>query len=89
MPNLGGGELLIILVILLLVFGGTQLPKLARSLGEARREFEKSQDEAAARAPLESSTPSTAADREAEIARREAEVARREEELRRQRDAGS
>jgi sec-independent protein translocase protein TatA len=39
MGSLGGGELLIILLILLLVFGGTQLPKLARSLGQAQREF--------------------------------------------------
>jgi sec-independent protein translocase protein TatA len=37
--NLGGGELLIILLVLLLLFGGTQLPKLARSLGQAQNEF--------------------------------------------------
>jgi sec-independent protein translocase protein TatA len=36
---LEGPELLIVLVIVLLVFGGTQLPKLARSLGQAQREF--------------------------------------------------
>ena len=39
--NLGGSELLIILVIVLLLFGGTQLPKLARSLGQAQKEFKK------------------------------------------------
>jgi sec-independent protein translocase protein TatA len=39
--NLGGPELLIILVILLLLFGGSQLPKLAKSLGQAQREFKK------------------------------------------------
>lgn len=38
---LGGPELLIILVIALLLFGGTQLPKLARSLGQAQKEFKK------------------------------------------------
>jgi sec-independent protein translocase protein TatA len=32
---------LIVLVIVLVLFGSSQLPKLARSLGEARREFEK------------------------------------------------
>jgi len=37
--NLGSTELLIILVIVLLVFGGAKLPKLARSLGQAQKEF--------------------------------------------------
>jgi sec-independent protein translocase protein TatA len=36
---LQGPELLIVLAIVVLVFGGTQLPKLARSLGQAQREF--------------------------------------------------
>ncbi|HEY5014848.1 MAG TPA: twin-arginine translocase TatA/TatE family subunit [Acidimicrobiia bacterium] len=39
--NLGPPELLIILLIVLLLFGGAKLPKLARSLGEASREFKK------------------------------------------------
>ena len=43
MPNLGPSELIIVLVILLVLFGGGKLPKLARSLGSARREFEKGQ----------------------------------------------
>jgi sec-independent protein translocase protein TatA len=43
MPNLGPSELLIVLVILLVLFGGGKLPKLARSLGTARREFERGQ----------------------------------------------
>ena len=37
--GLGPTELLIILVIVLLLFGSTKLPKLARSLGQAQREF--------------------------------------------------
>lgn len=37
--NLGSSELIIILVILLVVFGGAKLPKLARSLGQAQKEF--------------------------------------------------
>lgn len=37
--NLGTPELLVILVIILLVFGGAKLPKLARSLGQAQKEF--------------------------------------------------
>ena len=39
MPNLGTAELLIILVVVLLLFGGAKLPKLARSLGQAQKEF--------------------------------------------------
>lgn len=39
MGSLGTSELIIILVILLVLFGGSQLPKLARSLGQAQREF--------------------------------------------------
>ena len=39
MGGIGTPELLIILVVVLLLFGGTQLPKLARSLGQAKKEF--------------------------------------------------
>ena len=35
----GGQEMLIVMVVLLLLFGGSQLPKLARSIGEARKEL--------------------------------------------------
>lgn len=37
--NLGAPELLIIFAVILLIFGGSQLPKLARSLGRAQSEF--------------------------------------------------
>lgn len=37
--NLGATELIIILVIVMLVFGSSRLPKLARSLGQAQKEF--------------------------------------------------
>ena len=37
--NLGVTELLIILAIVLLLFGTTRLPRLARSLGRASKEF--------------------------------------------------
>jgi sec-independent protein translocase protein TatA len=39
--NLGTPELIIVLVVVLLLFGGTQLPKLARSLGQAQKEFKR------------------------------------------------
>jgi sec-independent protein translocase protein TatA len=41
--NLGAPELLIMLLVVLLLFGGAKLPKLARSLGEAQKEFRKGQ----------------------------------------------
>lgn len=37
--NVGLPELLILLVVVLLLFGSTRLPKLARSLGQASKEF--------------------------------------------------
>ena len=39
--NLGATELLVILAVVLLLFGSTRLPKLARSLGQASKEFKK------------------------------------------------
>ena len=40
-----GPDVLIVLVILLLLFGGAKIPQLARSLGEAKCEFEKGHTE--------------------------------------------
>ena len=37
MPS--GPEWIIVLVVVLVVFGGSQLPKLARNLGKAQKEF--------------------------------------------------
>jgi sec-independent protein translocase protein TatA len=45
--NLGPTELIIILLIVLLIFGGAKLPKLARSMGQAQREFKKGLDDGA------------------------------------------
>lgn len=39
MGSFGTSELVILLVIVLLVFGGSQLPKLAKNLGKAQKEF--------------------------------------------------
>jgi sec-independent protein translocase protein TatA len=39
---LEGPELLIILAVVLLLFGGAKVPELARSLGQAKREFHNS-----------------------------------------------
>lgn len=46
--NLGAPELLIILAVVLLLFGSTRLPKLARSLGQASKEFKHGVNEGAA-----------------------------------------
>jgi sec-independent protein translocase protein TatA len=43
--NLGPTELIIILVIVLVLFGSTRLPKLARSMGQASKEFKKGTSE--------------------------------------------
>jgi len=47
MGSVGAPELLVILVIVLLLFGGAKLPKLARSLGQAQKEFRDGVKEAA------------------------------------------
>jgi sec-independent protein translocase protein TatA len=38
---LEGAELYIVLGIVVLIFGGSQIPKLAKSLGQAQKEFKK------------------------------------------------
>jgi sec-independent protein translocase protein TatA len=42
----GGPELIIILVVVLVLFGGSQLPKLAKNLGKAQKEFKDGMAEA-------------------------------------------
>lgn len=39
MGSVGSSELVIILIVLLVMFGGAKLPQLARSLGQAQKEF--------------------------------------------------
>jgi sec-independent protein translocase protein TatA len=39
--HLGGQEFLLLALLVLLLFGATRLPKLARSMREARDEFQK------------------------------------------------
>ena len=44
LPVLGfleGPELIIVLVVILVLFGGAKLPQLARSIGQAQKEFKK------------------------------------------------
>lgn len=42
---LGGTEMILVLVVVVLLFGSSQLPKLARSIGQAQKEFKKGIDE--------------------------------------------
>ena len=57
----GGPELIIILVVVLVLFGGSQLPKLAKNLGKAQKEFKEGMadaDKADDPAAASSSAPS-------------------------------
>ena len=51
--GLGAPELLIILAVVLLLFGSTRLPKLARSLGQASKEFKSGVSEGARETPAD------------------------------------
>jgi len=45
MFGLGGAEIGILFIIILLIFGPSQIPKMARSIGDAMKEFRKAQRE--------------------------------------------
>jgi sec-independent protein translocase protein TatA len=45
--NLGPTELIIVLLIVVLLFGAAKLPRLARSMGQAQREFKEGLHEGA------------------------------------------
>ena len=53
----GGGEWLIVLLILLLLFGASRLPKLARSMGQAGKEFKSGFKEGYKDQPVEGPCP--------------------------------
>ena len=62
----GGSELIIILVILLLLFGASRLPKLARSMGQAGKEFKTGLKEGYQEEPVEGPCPFCGVDVQAE-----------------------
>lgn len=85
MPNIGPLELIIVLVVVLLLFGAARLPKLARSMGEASREFKKgigegaSGEDRSAKAAADEAKPDekvtmTKAELDALLAEREAQA---------------
>lgn len=49
----GGWEWIVILVVILLLFGGSRLPQLAKSLGQSKRAFKEGLDDADEEARLE------------------------------------
>ncbi|MGI8408095.1 MAG: twin-arginine translocase TatA/TatE family subunit [Actinomycetota bacterium] len=66
MGGLGAGELLLVLAVLLLLFGAAKLPKLARSMGQASKEFKTGLKEGHQETPVEGACPFCAADVPAE-----------------------
>ena len=61
MGSIGAPELIIVLLVVLLLFGSTKLPKLARSIGEASKEFKKGVNEGASEASDSPPAPAAAA----------------------------
>ena len=73
-------ELIIVLVVVLLLFGSTRLPKLARSMGEASKEFKKGVSDGSRDDPARAEIPDpdekvtlTKAELDALLAEREAQ----------------
>ena len=77
MGGIGAPELIIFLLVILLLFGSTKLPKLAKSLGEAQKEFKKGVAEAEEPKTLsEEKVTMTKAELDAMLAEREAQARR-------------
>ncbi len=57
LSGIGAPELLIVLAVLLLVFGASRLPKLARSMGQAGKEFKTGLKEGYTPEPVEGPCP--------------------------------
>ncbi len=79
MPNIGPLEVIILLVVVLLLFGATRLPKLARSMGEASKEFKRGLNEGpdadgAAKPEPDEKVTMTKAELDALLAEREAQA---------------
>ena len=53
----GGWEMMVVLLVVLLLFGATRLPKLARSMGQASKEFKQGLKEGHKDEPVEGPCP--------------------------------
>lgn len=57
MGSFGAGEMIIVLLVILLLFGASRLPKLARSMGQASKEFKDGMKEGYKAEPVEGPCP--------------------------------
>ena len=57
MGGIGAPEILLFLLVLLLLFGASRLPKLARSMGQAGKEFKSGLKEGYIEQPVEGPCP--------------------------------
>ena len=57
--DIGPPELILILVVVLVLFGGAQLPKLAKNLGKAQREFKSAMQQGGEGEPAAAATTGT------------------------------
>jgi sec-independent protein translocase protein TatA len=57
MSGIGAPELLIVLLVVLVLFGASRLPKLARSMGQASKEFKSGLKEGYKEEPVEGPCP--------------------------------
>jgi sec-independent protein translocase protein TatA len=57
MSGIGAPELLLVLLVVLLLFGASRLPKLARSMGQASKEFRSGLKEGYKEEPVEGPCP--------------------------------
>lgn len=57
MGSFGAGEMVLVFLVLLLLFGASRLPKLARSMGQASKEFKTGLKEGYKEEPVEGPCP--------------------------------
>lgn len=57
MGSFGPGEMIVVLLVVLLLFGASRLPKLARSMGQASKEFKDGMKEGYKAEPVEGPCP--------------------------------
>lgn len=57
MSGIGAPEILILFLVILLLFGASRLPKLARSMGQAGKEFKSGLKEGYTETPVEGPCP--------------------------------
>ena len=55
--DIGPPELIIVLVLVLVLFGGSQLPKLAKNLGKAQSEFKSALEDSRKEVAADDSVP--------------------------------